>query len=118
MNSNSNSFSDLFWFPKARRAAGSSVIPKRACQEKSMKELSLGTEQDRGEAKSFLSNPTCRALRTSDWKGRIPQRRDRVQKQKSTPESLRKQQRRASWTSRTMIWRKENQSDVQVELQD
>lgn len=33
MNSKSNSFSDLFRFPKVPRAAGTSVIPLRACQE-------------------------------------------------------------------------------------
>lgn len=39
INSNSNSFSGLFWFPKVPRAAGTSVIPQRACQEKCMKKL-------------------------------------------------------------------------------
>lgn len=67
---------------------------------------------------SFLLNPTCRALRTSDWNGNIPQSSDSVQKQKSIPESLRKQQRRASWISRTSSWGKENQLGVQVGLQD
>lgn len=33
MNSNSNSFSGLFWFPRVLRAAGTSVIPLRTCQE-------------------------------------------------------------------------------------
>lgn len=79
-----------------------------------MKKLSLGTEEGPGEVQSFLSNPTCRAFRTSDWKGRIPQRRVSIQKQKSTPESLRKQKRRASCTSRTIIWGKENQSEQQA----
>lgn len=78
----------------------------------------MGTEQDHGEAQSFLPNPTCRALRRSDWNGNIPQSRDSVQKQKSIPESLRKQKRRASWISRTRSWGKENQSEVQVGLQD
>lgn len=79
-----------------------------------MRKLYLGTEQDHGEAQSFLSNPTCRAFRTRDWNGRIPQRRDSVKKQTSTPESLREQKRRASWISRTMIWGKENQSELQT----
>lgn len=57
MNSISNSFSGLFWFPKVPRAAGTSVIPERACQEKRVKKFSLGPEQDHGESTDLPVKP-------------------------------------------------------------
>ena len=42
MNSNNSSFSGLFWFPRFPKAAGTSMIPLRACQEMKSEETFFG----------------------------------------------------------------------------
>lgn len=113
MNSKNHSFSGLFWFSKVPRATGTLVIPLRACQDMKSEGTFFGKIRPQGS-----TNPTCRALRMSDWNGNTPQSRDSIQKQKSIPESLRKQKRRASWISRSRSWGEENQSEAQAGLQD